>query len=170
MHTSSIRSVGIAVLIGLCAGCGGGKSPEEVEAERAKANAEWNAQTAVAERARAEDEKKLVDQHLAEHERHERADEEREIAAEVNGDKAEQQRLLDLVRGKYADPASAKFANVHWNPTKSALCGEVSVPGARGNSRFVPFIVNGDEPIVDSTSEEEHARYAVAAQTIACSQ
>jgi membrane-bound lytic murein transglycosylase B len=169
-NTASGRWLAIAGLVCACAGCSS-KSPEEVEAERAKANAEWNIQEAGAERVRQEEEKKLVSQQVAEHDRQVQIDDEREQRAEQQNDTDEQARLLALVQAKYAEPGAVRFTNVHWNTTKAALCGEVSAPTGQGSSSgFVHFIVNGDEPVVDGTSEEDHARFSAAAQSIDCSQ
>ena len=165
---SLLRCLAIALLLGACCGCSS-KPPEEVEAERAKANAEWNAQTSAAERLREDDEKKLVSQQLAEHERQMQIDAAGEQQAELRSDQAEQDRLIELVRSKYPDPAAVTFTNVHWSATKAALCGEVSIPNARGvHSGFVPFIVNGDTPVIDSDSEDEHARFTTAARSVSC--
>jgi len=169
-NTASWRWLAMAGLVCACVGCGG-KSPEEVEAERAKANAEWNNQADRAERARQEEEKRLVSQQLAEHDRQARIDEEREIQTEQQSDTDEQSRLLALVQAKYPEPAAVRFSDVHWNATKAALCGEVSTPTGSGTySGFVHFIVNGDEPVVDGVSEEDHARFSAAAQSIGCTQ
>jgi len=136
-----------------------GKSPQEVEAERAKANAEWNAQVESAERARQREEKRLVDEQLAAHARQAQIDDERTIKpAEVESN-ADQERLLQFVRAKTADPQSASFSNVHWNATRSALCGEVQ--GMR-------FIASGDQASVDAAGENEHAEFAATAGTIDC--
>ena len=163
-----MRCLAAAGLLCACCGCSN-KPPEEVEAERAKANAAWNAQTGAAERLREEDEKKLVAQQLAEHERQAQIDAAREQQAELRNDQAEQDRLLDLVRGKYPDPAAVTFTNVRWSATKSALCGEVSAPNARGAySGFVHFIVNGDAPVIDSEMEDDHARFTTAARSVDC--
>jgi hypothetical protein len=168
--TASWRWLAVAGFVCACAGCSG-KSPEEVEAERARANAEWNIQAAGAERVRQEEEKKLVSQQLAEHDRQARIDEEHEIQVEQKGDTDEQARLLALVQAKYPEPGAVRFANVHWNATKAALCGEASTPTGNGTySGFVHFIVNGDEPVVDGIAEEDHARFSAAAQSIDCSQ
>jgi len=169
-NTASWRWLAMAGLVCACVGCGG-KSPEEVEAERAKANAEWNNQADRAERARQEEEKRLVSQQLAEHDRQARIDEEREIQTEQQSDSDEQNRLLALVQAKYPEPGAVRFSDVHWNATKSALCGELSTPTGNGTySGFVHFIVNGDEPVVDGASEEDHARFSAAAQSIDCTQ
>jgi len=169
-NTASWRWLAIAGLVFACVGCSG-KSPEEVEAERAKASAEWNNRADRAERARQEEEQKLVSQQLAEHDRQARIDEEREIQTEQQSDTDEQGRLLALIQAKYPEPGAVRFSNVHWNATKAALCGEVSVPNGSGiYSGFMHFIVNGDEPVVDGTSEEDHARFSAAAQSIDCSQ
>jgi hypothetical protein len=166
--TANGRRLALAGFLCVCAGCSS-KSPEEVEAERAKANAAWNAQTANAERLRAEEEKRLLAQQLAEHDKQAKADEEGEIQAEQQGDVAEQGRLLALVQSKYSEPGAVRFTNVHWNPSKSALCGELSAPTAHGTySGFMHFIVNGDDPVIDSVSEEDHARFDAAAQSIDC--
>jgi len=158
----------MAGLLCVCAACSE-KPPEEVEAERAKANAEWNTQVTGAERLREEDEKKLLAQQLAEHDRQAQVDAAREQQAEVHNDQAEKDRLMDLVRAKYFDPAAARFTNVHWNPIKSSLCGEVSAPNGKGAySGFMPFIVNGDAAVIDSEGEEDHARFTTAAQTLDC--
>jgi hypothetical protein len=171
MRTGSlIRRLAVAGLCCACCGCSS-KSPEEVEAERAKANAAWNAQTGAAERQREEDENRLVAQQLAEHERQAQIDAAREQQAELRDDQAEQDRLVDLVRSKYPDPASVKFTNVHWSATKSALCGEVSAPNDKGSySGFVHFIVNGDAPVIDSEVEDDHARFATAVRSIGCAE
>lgn len=167
---SALRGSVAVGLLCACAGCSN-KSPEEIEAERARAVAAWNAQAAGAERVREEEEKKLVAQQIAEHERQAKIDAAREEQAELHDDKAEQDRLLGLVRAKYPDPDSVTFTNLHWNPTKSALCGNMSAPSGHGpNSGFVPFIVNGDEPVIDSSSEEDHARFTDAARSVDCSQ
>jgi hypothetical protein len=166
--TATRRRLAVAGLLCICAGCSS-KPPEEVEAERAKANATWNAQTTGAERAREEEEKRLLEQQLAEHDRQAKIDEQREQQAELEGDSAEQGRLLALVQAKYSEPGAVRFTNVHWSPTKSALCGEVSAPAGHGTySGFMHFIVNGDEPVIDAVSDEEHARFGAAAQSIDC--
>jgi hypothetical protein len=168
---SAMRGLAAAGLLCACAGCSN-KSPEEIEAERAKAVAEWNAQAAGAERVREEEEKKLVAQQIAEHERQAQIDTAREQQAEIHDDKAEQERLMRLVRAKYADPDAVTVKDVHWNSTKSALCGEVSAPNGHGGPYpgFMRFIVNGDEPVIDSSTEEDHARFNTAAQSVDCSQ
>jgi len=68
------------MVIGVLAACAG-KSPQQVEAERAKANAEWNAQVESAERARQREEKRLVDEQLAAHARQAQIDDERSSKA-----------------------------------------------------------------------------------------
>ena len=115
MQVSVIRGRLLAIVVtGVLAACAG-KSPQEVEAERARANAEWNAQVESAERARQREEKRLVEEQLAAHARQAQIDEERTSKAiEADAD-ADQERLLQIVRAKTADPQGASFNNVHWN-------------------------------------------------------
>jgi len=156
--TRSVRLLlaGISCLLVACSA----KSPQEVEAERAKANSDWNAQVESAERARQREEKRLVDEQLAAHQRQAQADDERASKAADAEQKAEQARLLELVRAKAPSPQSASFDNVHWNSTKSALCGDVQ--GMR-------FIASGDQAAIDSAVEDQHAQFTATAETVDCS-
>ena len=160
MQVSVIRGRLLAVVVtGVLAACTG-KSPQEVEAERARANAEWNAQVESAERARQREEKRLVEEQLAAHARQAQIDEERTSKAiEADAD-ADQERLLQIVRAKTADPQGASFNNVHWNAPRSALCGDV---------QGMPFIDSGDQATVDGAGENEHAAFTAMAGTVDCS-
>jgi hypothetical protein len=159
----------LAALLCLCAGCSRGKAPEEVERERARANAEWNAQVAAAERVRQEEENRLVKEQVAEHYRREQLEAEQSDQADAAAKKTEQERLMALVQAQFADPKAVKFAGVRWNSTKSAICGQASGPDATGNNPgFRHFVASGDEPVIDSADDSEHARFAEAAQSIDC--
>jgi hypothetical protein len=158
-----------AAVICLSAGCSRGKPPEEVERERARANAEWNAQVAAVERERQEEEHRLVREQMAEHNRQEQFADERVDQAEAAAQKAEQERLIALVQAQFADPTAVKLAGVHWNSTKSAICGEASGVDAKGNNPgYRHFIASGDAPVIDSADDGEHTRFAEAAQAIDC--
>ena len=147
------------MVIGLLAACAG-KSPQEVEAERAKANSEWNAQVESAERARQREEKRLVDEQLAAHARQAQIDDERSSKAMDADTDADQERLLQIVRAKAGDSAGASVNNVHWNSTRSALCGDV---------KGMAFIASGDQATVDGAGESEHAAFTAMAETTDCS-
>src|SRR5215471_8964463 len=123
MHTDR-GSAWAALVLLACIVCGcGGRSAQEVEAERAKANADWDAQVAGAERARQAEEDKLVQAELAQHERNEEADRQRESEQEAAWQSEEQERLMGLVLAKFPDPAATSISNVRWNTANTALCG-----------------------------------------------
>ena len=159
----------LAVAVLLLVGCG--KSAQEVEAERAKANAEWMAEVERAEHAREREEKKLVEAELARHRQRERSDDERAGLTEGAERQAEQDRRLLLVREKLQNPESALFSNVHWNADGTALCGTVSVRNEHGVfSAGMAFIVgDDDDAAIDSTAADEHERFSAVARTIDCS-
>jgi hypothetical protein len=155
----------------VCAACSRGKTPEEVERERAKANAEWNAQVAAVERERQAEENRQVKAQVAEHDRQEEMAAERADQAEAAAEKAEQERLIALVQAQFSDPNAVKFASVHWNSTRSAICGEASGTDARGNNAgYRRFVARGDEPVIDSGDGNEHARFVEAEQANDCGQ
>jgi hypothetical protein len=158
----------LAILLFACAACSRGKAPEEVERERAKANAEWNAQVSAAERERQQEEDRLVREQVADHYRREQLEAERADQAEAAA-LAEQERLMALVQAQFADPKAVKFAGVHWNSTKSALCGEASGPDATGsNPGYRHFVASGGAQVIDSADDNGHARFAEAARSIDC--
>ena len=148
-----------------CAGCG--KSAEEAEAERQRADAEWRAEAAVAERWRQQQEDQLVNQQLAEHQQREQVDDERERkAAEMQAD-AERERLIAQVRARVANPATARFGNVSWNAARTALCGTISVANANGvYSDYRGFVATSTDVAIDS--DETHDRYASASAEASC--
>jgi predicted small lipoprotein YifL len=157
----------IGILLAL-AGCGR-KTPQEIEAEKAKADAAWDAQTAVAERAREQEEKRLVDQEIAAHEQKEKADEEREQRAEQSGDGGVQKTLMDSVRAKFADPQAVRFANLGWIARSSALCGEVSARDEKSvYAAFKRFVATPDATNIDADDGLEHTAYMAAAGEAGC--
>ena len=151
------RGLRPAAVLALCAmtGCAG-KSPEQVEAERAKANAEWNAQAAYAERTRQAEENRLVQEEIAAHQQRERADQQRED--ERNAKNAERERLLQMVTRRFPDPAAVNVTNAHWNSANTALCGRVSAPGA---AEPVGFVASGNEATIDMGVHREEFLAAV---------
>ena len=58
------------------------------------------------------------------------------------------------------DPQAGSLNNVHWNSTRSALCGDV---------QGMAFIASGDQATVDGSGETEHAAFTAMAGTIDCS-
>jgi len=148
-----------------CSGCG--KSAEEREAERHRADAEWRAEAAVAESWRQKQEEQLVKQQLAEHEQREQVDDERErkvAEIQINADRA---RLIEQVRARVANPAAARFGNDHWNAARTGLCGTVSIVNTSGvYSDYKGFVAAHDDVVIDS--DETHARYASASAEADC--
>ncbi len=168
MRVDRAARAAAAVLSCLIVGCAG-KPPEEVEAERARANAEWNAQTADAERARQAEENRLVREELAAHERREQVDEQRENESREAAQAAEGDRLLKLVAAGFPDPAATNVTNARWNDARTAMCGRISARAADGRwSEPVAFVASGDEAVTDAAAASAHARFLAAAQAVGC--
>jgi len=115
----------LALATALLAACGA-KTPAEIEAEKRKADEAWANKVAAAERARQAEEARLVKQEIDAHRSRAQADEAR-AQAEREQQERERDRLLDIVRSNLEAPQAARFANLRWNASRSALCGEVSM-------------------------------------------
>lgn len=147
------------------------KSPQQVEAERQTEHAEWDARTTAAERSRQAEENRLVQQEIAAHEEQQKADDERTARVEAGAQSAEHERLQALVVAQFADPQSARIVSERWDGARSTLCGEVSTRGDSGMwSMPAAFVASGDQALIDSTSEDGHARFVAATQSIDCAQ
>lgn len=159
-----------AVLLVCCAiaGCSG-PSPAEVEAQRARANAEWNAQAAESERARQAEENRLVNEEIAAHARREETDQRAEAERREAAREGERSRLLKMVAAKFPDPESIGFANVRWNDANTALCGNLTSRAADNSwSEPVAFVASGDDAQLDSAAAGDHERFLAAAQDASC--
>lgn len=160
------------VLLASCAAAGcSGPSPADVEAERARANAEWNTQAGAAEHARQVEENRMVQQELAAHEQREDADEAREERTRLANQAAERDRLSALVAAKFPDPQAVQLAGVHWNALNTALCGSASGRNDSGTwSDNLAFVASGDQVLIDSAEAAGHAHFIDATQSSGCTQ
>jgi hypothetical protein len=165
------RGLALAGLVCLMVACT--KSPEQVEAERARAHAAWLADSERAERARQAEEKRLVDAALAAHRQEVQADDERAVHAAEDRAKAEQDRLLEMVRAKLRNPEEATFSGVHWNAARSAICGELTERDERDErgayATPLAFFASSDRVAVDSEAADEHGSFSAAARAADCS-
>ena len=168
----STRACGPTLVLLLCVlgGCAD-KSPQEIEAERQKEHAEWDARTTAAERSRQAEENRLVQQEILAHEEQQKADDERAARVEAGAQSGEHERLQALVVAQFADPQSVRIVSERWDAVRSTLCGEVSTRGDSGLwSMPAAFVASGGQALIDSTSEDGHARFVEATQSIDCPQ
>ena len=161
----SLALFGVALA---CAGCGG-KTPDQIEADKQRAADAFERQSAAAERARAAEEERLVREHLAAHDRAEKLDDQRAAERAARAESQERARLLELVRASVHEPDSAQFGEIRWNARKDALCGEITATGADGKPDSPrAFVVSGDAALVDSADAGEHERFGAAAAQFEC--
>lgn len=167
--TIRAAGLGLAVAALLCAGCG--KSPQEIEAERARAQREWNEAADRAEQARRAEVQRLVEQQLTEHHEQATAEDERARRERTAAQAAEMESRLDRVRSALPNARSAIFRLVHWNADASTLCGRVSfrIEGAPKPEDHA-FVVTDDRVVIDTEDEAGHQDFSAVADATGCAQ
>jgi hypothetical protein len=155
----------LVVFVVVIAACG--KSAQEVEAERERAQKEWNAAADRAEQVRRAEVARMVDQQLAAHQEQTAAQDEKARVERERAQAEDMDARLDRVRSVLPNAESAVFEAVHWNSDQSVVCGTLALRKDNGVERRA-FVVTDDRVMLDAPEGSAHEDFNAAAAAVGC--